>query len=271
MNRFLRVGCPSGFHFWNVALWLHSIYAVTHECQAKCQSKVRKHVNEQVAELVAWSLGHAACGIAPSSGFYGERFDPTSYRAKMAGQPLAGSYKFLANIVHTHVFLLGACLQNRLSTVHLLRLSYLAFKADLKARKEAHYFDKNYSRRECCERCKACQLKSNAIHMYSFKNMSPSAPYAQEFVTHESYLATTPNISPWAKVAGFQIENCSWDWMRVCFLGTAPGHIASCLKLLKHVGYSYSPDESDAVFLRRFTIEMRAVCKKHGHIGRSLS
>ena len=144
------------------------------------------------------------------------------------------------------------------------RLCYFGFKADLKARKEAHLFDRNYACREMCERCDACQYKSNATSQYSYKNMGPSARYADRMLSHEEYLATTSKVSPWVAVPGFQLENCALDWMLLCYLGTAPGHIASCLKLLKHSGYYYEQGEPDSMFLRRVSIEMRQTCKQHG-------
>ena len=116
------------------------------------------------------------------------------------------------------------------------RLCYFGFKADLKARKEAHHFARNYSCLQMCERCDACQYKSNSTSEYSYKIMGPTARYADHLLSHEEYLATTSKISPWTRVAGFQIENATLDWMHLCYLGTAPSHIASCLKLLKHVG-----------------------------------
>lgn len=144
------------------------------------------------------------------------------------------------------------------------RLCYFGFKADLKARKEAHHFARNYSCLQMCERCDACQYKSNSTSEYSYKIMGPTARYADHLLSHEEYLATTSKVSPWVAVPGFQLENCALDWMHLCYLGTAPGHIASCLKLLKHSGYYYEQGEPDSMFLRRVSIEMRQTCKQHG-------
>ncbi|CAK9020809.1 30S ribosomal protein S6 [Durusdinium trenchii] len=214
-------------------------HEVLHAFYTAGRTQVRDQVNETMAELVSWSLEQASRGIAPTTGFYGEEFLPTSHRAKLAGQTLAGGHK----------------------------LCYFGFKADLKARKEAHHFARNYACLQMCERCDACQYKSNSTSEYSYKIMGPTARYADHLVSHEEYLATTSKISPWARVAGFQIGNATLDWMHLCYLGTAPSHIASCLKLLKHVGYAYTVGESDAMYLRRVSIEMRQTCKRHGKTG----
>ena len=56
-------------------------------------AQVKKHVNEVAAQVVAWSLKHAARGVAPLTGFYGEEFAPNSHRGQMAGKQLAGGHR----------------------------------------------------------------------------------------------------------------------------------------------------------------------------------
>ena len=143
-------------------------------------------------------------------------------------------------------------------------MSYLAFKADLKARKQCHEFSRYYLCKQCCERCDALQLRKNEENPLSFKNMSPMAPYVTTCIGHAEYLARDPVTSPWCCVAGFQLETCTYDVMHLVFLGTARDHIPSCLKLMQHLGYCFQPGESDDMFLKRISIEMRTTCKQRG-------
>ena len=47
-----------------------------------------------MAEIFNWSMEAAAVARAPERGFYGESFPAKSYRACLAGQSLAGGYKW---------------------------------------------------------------------------------------------------------------------------------------------------------------------------------
>ena len=142
-------------------------------------------------------------------------------------------------------------------------MRYFAFKADLKARKQCHRFDRYYQCRNLCERCDAIQVRSNEIHPMTYKNMSVSAPYLDTFLDHSSYMERAHRASPWSIIPGWQIDNCPLDWMHLVYLGTARGHIPSVLKLLQNLGRCYEEGESDDLFLRRASIEMRETCKKH--------
>ncbi len=45
--------------------------------------------------MVAWSMKHAAKGIAPKTGFYGETFGHDTWRHEFAGKTLAGGFRCL--------------------------------------------------------------------------------------------------------------------------------------------------------------------------------
>ena len=142
-------------------------------------------------------------------------------------------------------------------------MCYLVFKADLKAKKQAHLLERNYQCKLLCERCDAVQPKTSEPQRLTYKNMAVDAPYLNTLVTHEHYLATTLKPSPWTPM-GWRIDNTPHDWMHVVYLGTAPGHIASCLKLLQLLGYGYKEGESTELYLRRASIEMRKECAALG-------
>ncbi|CAK9082764.1 unnamed protein product [Durusdinium trenchii] len=200
--------------------------------------KVREGVNQVTAELVAWSLECAASGKYPTSGFRGRPFEKGTYRAALAGQPLAGEY----------------------------RMAYFTFKADLKARKECHLFKNYYLCKRMCDRCAAIQPKcpADTNHPMVFKDMRPTAPYRTTTVSHAEYLRTASRISPWAVVKGWSLETTSFDLMHMIFLGIARDYVPSCLKILRLMGYHYEPGETDEEFLRRTSWEMKLDCKSYG-------
>ena len=193
-------------------------------------------MNKVIASVTAWSLRHAANGVAPCQGYYGEAFCPKTPRGQLAGRQLAGGFK----------------------------LCYLAFKADLKARKETQRYWRYYLRTQCCDRCLAEQKPST--HILSYKDLSDNAAHLLTSFNHEMYLRSTPpsEVSPWSEVEGWRLETTAFDFMHNTYLGTARGHIPSVLKALQLLGYWHSPGQSDDAFLRRVSKEMRACCKLKG-------
>lgn len=144
------------------------------------------------------------------------------------------------------------------------RLTYFAFKADLKARHQCHLLSDYYLCKKMCDRCKAIQPMTSAPHPMTYKNMADNAPYVTTCKDHGEYLRTARRITPWIAVEGFQFETISFDVMHLIFLGVARNHVPSVLKLLKTFGYHYSPAESDEKFLQRVSLEMKQDCKDHG-------
>ena len=53
-----------------------------------------------------------------------------------------------------------------------------------------------------------------------------------------------------------------FDWMHLTLLGVGRSVVPSTLKLLKLLNFHYEEGESDALFLKRASIEMRASCKQ---------
>ena len=138
------------------------------------------------------------------------------------------------------------------------------FKADLKARKEAHLFRENYLCKRMCDRCGAIQSRGVDPEAMSYKDTRPDADYAGSIITHADYCCSAPRVSPWAAIGGWQIENSVYDFMHVCYLGTAASHIASTLKMLRVLGYHYEDGESEDLFLKRISLEMKETCRQNG-------
>lgn len=147
-----------------------------------------------------------------------------------------------------------------------IRLLYIAFKADLKARKECHDLDAYYKCRSCCDRCDAIQPFTSEPEPFTYKHMARTAPYAATCKDHHGYLQSARRISPWAVVPGWQFETLSFDMMHLVFLGVARNHVPSCLKILKLWGYHYDVNEDDQSFLKRASLEMKDDCKQHKYL-----
>lgn len=60
-------------------------------------TQVRQGVNKTIADLTAWSLHYGGLGVYPERGFYGEEFEKGTYRAGLAGKPLANGFKYLGS------------------------------------------------------------------------------------------------------------------------------------------------------------------------------
>ena len=154
------------------------------------------------------------------------------------------------------------------------RLCYFNHKADLKARKECHLFEKYYLCKKMCDRCSAIQPRGpgDVDNPLNYKNMSRDAPYKRHTVPHQEYLRTARRLSPWCAIRGFQIESCSWDVLHLIFLGVARNHVPSCLKILHTLGYHYEVGESASQFLKRTSMEMKADCKaERKHASKSVA
>lgn len=148
-------------------------------------------------------------------------------------------------------------------TVAWLRLVYTTFKADLKARWQCHRLQRYYRCKLLCDRCLAVQPQDSQPLAMTYKNTAKDAPYATTCIDHAEYMRTTRNLSPWCAIKGFQFETISFDTMHLIYLGIARNHIPSCLKLLKIWGFHYEPNETDAEFLKRVSLEMKQDCKEH--------
>ena len=138
----------------------------------------------------------------------------------------------------------------------------MTFKADLKARMQCHRLEHYYRCKQCCDRCLAIQPMDSRPHPMTYKNTARNAPYASTCKDHDEYLRSARHPSPWCAVPGFQFETMSFDMMHLVYLGIAKNHIPSCLKILKLFGYHYTAGESDEMFLKRVSIEMKQDCKE---------
>lgn len=143
-----------------------------------------------------------------------------------------------------------------------LRLVYMTFKADLKARAQCHLLDNYYRCKRLCDRCAAVQPMNSQPHDMTYKNTAVDAPYAGTCKDHSAYLNTAKQPSPWCKVQGFRFETISFDTMHLIYLGIAKNHVPSAFKILRLLGFHYEVGETDEQFLKRLGLEMKQDCKE---------
>lgn len=161
--------------------------------------KVKDAVHRAVADVVTWSMRWALKGKYPHKGMFGETFE--GERLKSASQEIAQGFRF----------------------------AYFGFKADAKARKECHAYDRSYQHTQICETCLAEKPSVNGNPDMNFKNFFRTAPYLLTGLSHSDYVATASRVTPWNNMPGFNIKTCFRDPMHTIFLGTAKEVLASSM------------------------------------------
>lgn len=188
-----------------------------------------------------------------------------TFRYELAGKPLAGGHRWQLNSAVSCVSSKKSAHKHPIN--HPCRLAYLSFKADLKARMQCHNFgNRYYQRKLCCDRCLAIRPFTAAHHEMTYKNFKPCPPYARTVEDHNAYISSGRRLSFWTSVEGWQLETCSDDWMHLCYLGFARSTVPSALKTLQMLGFEYESGETNAQYLKRATVEMKATCKRHGRL-----
>ncbi|CAK8985934.1 Uncharacterized protein SCF082_LOCUS341, partial [Durusdinium trenchii] len=198
--------------------------------------KVKEHVNKTIAELVAWSLAHAGSGVAPTRGFYGEKFLPNTWRFEMAGKTMAGG----------------------------VRAIYFCWKSDLKARHEVHKFERWYQCTKMCDLCFAERPTKKSDGNMNFKNMGPDPPYQFAVMDNTTYMRTQ-QVSDWSCVPGWTLHSCVFDIMHNLYLGTGRDVVASCLRVLVERGAFdlFGLGRGSAEMFPQITQEIHSTFKEH--------
>ena len=160
---------------------------------------MKAQTHKLVAEVVSWSMKLALDGAFPSVGFRGE---------ELVGQRLALKGKVLAH---------GWC------------FAYFGFKADAKARKESHFFERSYQHSLICEGCLAEKPNKHGDPAMLFKNFFDGAPHTMTELSHDDYVRTSTTPTPWLGMPGFNVKTAFRDPMHTIYLGTAKELLASCM------------------------------------------
>ena len=194
--------------------------------------QVKEAMHAKVAQVTTWSMRCALKGKAPDKGPFGEALD--TKRGEKAGKDLANGFHF----------------------------AYVGFKADAKARRECHRFDRTYGHNKICECCFAERPNKHGDPLLTFKNFYPNAAHSMTELSHQEYLQSTATHSPWESMPGFHVKTCFRDPMHTIFLGTAKEMIASCL------GYwcrnKYVPGNDLHEQLREVSMQQKLQCKNAG-------
>lgn len=144
----------------------------------------------------------------------------------------------------------------------LFRMAYFGFKADCKARKETHRFNRSYMRSKICETCLAERPNQHGDPLLTFKNFYPDAPHLMTQLNHREFLESSDRLSPWNDLPGFHVKSLFRDPMHTVYLGTAKEILASC------IGYwcreNMVPGNSLEEKLRWISSEQKEVCHRAG-------
>lgn len=143
------------------------IYIVnTTKASSHLWHQVRDAAHAKIAELVTWSLRIASNGVGPDVGFRGEAFKEGTQRWNLRGKELSKGFKNLPlnsrnfSVAPLKVFWGWTYLLKSSDvlfvSIQLPRLCFFCFKADLKARKQMHVFERYYQ----CNLLLSCHMFS---------------------------------------------------------------------------------------------------------------
>ena len=194
--------------------------------------KVRDDVHAKVALYFAWCFEVCQRGVGPTRGFYDEEFPLDSWASRLRGEALMGQFT--------------AC--------------YIAWKGDLKARRECHLFERNYNSALMCDACMATQNFKSVMsdperRALLYCHLGRAARWRETIIDHDHYVHTARTISPWSCVPGFRHELVLFDWLHIGPLGFLRDWVAAIIiDLLERgdLGPSLIPDECLRILWRDF-------------------
>ena len=113
------------------------------------------------------------------------------------------------------------------------------FKADGKARVEAHGFVFNYQTIFACDDCMCTQpfpsvIANPRLDRLSYLQTGPRAPWRKTLITHDMYMNHSKYLTPWRLIPGWHKSLSPQDWLHVGPLG-----------ILRDFGGSYCIDSLD--------------------------
>ena len=143
------------------------------------------------------------------------------------------------------------------------KFAYFTFRADCKARKEAHNFDRSYQHVQICENCCAERDSKHGDGSLCFKDFYPTAAHLLTQFSHNDYLRATSSVTPWASMPGFSVLSVLHDPIHCIYLRTCKELIASALGYWNRNSYLVGCNLQDR--LRRVNdscnILTKAVCQ----------
>ena len=197
-----------------------------------CCFKVKDDIHDLVAKVTIWSIRAGLNGRAPNRGAFGEPLEGA--RAARAGAELAGGFRF----------------------------AYHGFKADAKARREMHRFNRSYGHSQICETCFAEKPNKTGDPLLTFKFFFPCAAHLMTELSHRDYVVSSDRQSPWESLPGFHVKTLFRDPMHTIYLGTAKEVLASCLGYWSRNGHL--PGNNMEEKLRWVSQQQKEVCGTAG-------
>ena len=99
------------------------------------------------------------------------------------------------------------------------------------------FFQTVVSNMRLCDLCFAQKPTNRADPAMNYMNMAEAPIYELAGIDHITYMATTPQVSPWNLVEGWTLHTCVYDLMYNLFLGCGRDFVASSLRVLLEKGY----------------------------------
>ena len=193
--------------------------------------EIKDIVFTKMARYIGWCVGCLASGLGPVVGFYKEDFDKKEKRFQLRGQPLAGGF----------------------------RVVFAGFKADLKARRESHFFSRHPQCMFICDECMATQAFKRAPKALNYTDCSEDALWLQTMQSSGGHDCR----SPWRHVRGWCLGLNYRDNMHNEYLGLCRDLCANLLWELDLCGNLVDAATLDER-LRAEHVDMLKWCKDFG-------
>ncbi|CAE7609916.1 unnamed protein product [Symbiodinium sp. CCMP2592] len=168
--------------------------------------EVQRYAHSKVASAMSWSMWQSMKGIGPEFDMDNDRLT-SPFQLSLKGTRLAGGWK----------------------------LVYFGWKADLKARVQAHFFSNYYLCNSMCDRCFATVPTAN--EQLAFTHLGEDAACWMTELSHSDYARHFDDRSPWMEMPGFRLETVFFDAMHILWLGTARVLLGSCLGVWHRLGF----------------------------------
>lgn len=116
-----------------------------------------------------------------------------------------------------------------------LRAAYMAFRADHKARQQAHRFERWSNCMRICEQCMAQRMTPKWDASMNYMDFNDNAARYMTRVSHETYLRTAERFTPWTVMPGFHLQTVLHDLQHTLYLGLCRDLVASLMSdFLEH-------------------------------------
>lgn len=189
------------------------------------EQKVKDVTDAELVRYVLWNIEVMQSGVHPTH----------DHR----GKPLVGQRLLRANTA-----LAGGW-----------RASAVGTQSDLQEEVELHKYTRNYMAKFLCERC----LGNRHTQTGSAYDFSPNAMWRSMLISHQTYLAGTVEISPWANLRSWTIHRHRDDMLHMVWLGFGKDVAGQLLfEIATQYGLADKLDDNLAALRREMIIWFKA-------------